>query len=70
MNISSKTVVVKISFRTQDLLIKGQQTAGNLFAKNSEHLNRIEIFDFLERNRQLPISLLRIRRRVPTKIAK
>ena len=42
MNISSKTVVVKISFRTQDLLIKGQQTAGNLFAKNSEHLNRIE----------------------------
>ena len=42
MNISSKTVVVKISFRTQDLLIKDQQTAGNLFAKNSEHLNRIE----------------------------
>ncbi|MDC2964266.1 tetratricopeptide repeat protein [Gammaproteobacteria bacterium] len=32
----------KISFRTQDLLIKGQQTAGNLFAKNNENINRIE----------------------------
>ena len=31
-----------ISFRTQDLLSKGQQTAGNLFAKNSEHINRIK----------------------------
>ena len=30
------------TFRTQDLLIKGQQTAGNFFAKNSENINRIE----------------------------
>ena len=31
-----------LAFRKQDLLTKGHQTAGNLFAKNNEKINRIE----------------------------